>query len=112
MKLTDVRLDDMPVNNSPYRIRSPTIGTMFIRDVLSGGYNVQPIPLPYSLLIVMRMISKAPGIIKTDILLILGYPTSNVPIKIGPKIFPNPPNSPGIIRKNIISNPCRVILIP
>ena len=45
------------------------------------------------------------------ILFTLGYTTSGAPKNIGIKEFPKPPNNPGITKKNIINNPCKVILI-
>ena len=51
------------------------------------------------------------GNIKIDILFTLGYTTSGAPKNIGIKEFPKPPNNPGITKKNIINNPCKVILI-
>jgi len=49
------------------------------------------------------------GNINTDILLILGYHTSDAPNIIGTKEFPKLPINPGITKKKIISNPCKVI---
>jgi hypothetical protein len=88
---------------------TPT-GDKLISDVLSGGYNVQPVPLPNSLFKDKSTKVYDSGITKTDILLILGYATSDDPKYIGTKVFPSPPNNPGITKKKIISNPCKVIL--
>ena len=41
----------------------------------------------------------------------LGYTTSGDPWKIGTNKFPNPPNKPGITKKKIIRNPCKVMFI-
>ena len=85
MKLIDVKLVDTPESSKLYRIRSiPTLVNV-IRDVLNGGYNVQPIPLPYSQIIDNIIIVYDEGTIKTDILLILGYITSDAPKYIGTK---------------------------
>jgi len=86
------------------------IGDKLISDVLSGGYNVQPIPLLNSLYKDKSTKVYDNGITKTDILLTLGYATSDAPKYIGTKVFPSPPNNPGITKKKIISNPCKVIL--
>ena len=51
MKLIDVKLVDIPKSSKLYRIRSIPILVNVIKDVLNGGYNVQPIPLPYSQII-------------------------------------------------------------
>jgi hypothetical protein len=88
---------------------TPT-GDKLISDVLSGGYNVQPVPLPNSLFKDKSTKVYDSGITKTDILLTLGYATSGAPKYIGTKIFPKDPNNPGITKKKIISNPCKVIL--
>jgi hypothetical protein len=85
MKLIDVKLVDIPEISKEYRIRSiPTLVNV-IRVLLNGGYNVQPIPLPYSLIIEFIIIVYDDGIIKIDILLILGYTTSDDPKYIGIK---------------------------
>jgi len=75
------------------------------KEVLSGGYNVQPIPIPNSKHIDNIIQAYEKGIISIDILLTLGYPTSGEPFKTGMKTFPNPPNNPGITKKKIITNP-------
>ena len=41
---------------------------------------------------------------------VLGYVTSLAPIKTGTQMFPKVPHKTGIIRKNIISNPCKVVI--
>jgi hypothetical protein len=85
MKLIDVKLVDIPESSKLYRVRSIPILVRFIRDVLNGGYNVQPIPLAYSQIIDNINIIYDEGTIKTDILLILGYITSDAPKYIGIK---------------------------
>jgi hypothetical protein len=109
-KLRDVRLEDIPDNNKPFIIRDIPKGDKFIKAVLNGGYNVQPTPLANSLFMVKSIKEYDNGIIKTDILLILGYVTSGAPKYKGIKIFPKLPNNPGITKKKIISKPCKVIL--
>jgi hypothetical protein len=86
------------------------IGDKLISDVLSGGYNVQPVPLLNSLFKDKSTKVYDNGITKTDILLTLGYATSCVPMYIGMNVFPSPPINSGITKKKIISNPCKVIL--
>ena len=56
-----------------------------VNQVLNGGYNVQPNPLPYSHIIDDINIVYDEGIIKTDILLILGYIISDAPKYMGIK---------------------------
>jgi len=108
--LIDVRLDDIPDNNKPHNITSILIGDKLINHVLNGGYNVQPVPQLTSVFIAMSINTNDSGIIKTDILLTLGYVTSDAPKYIGMKILPNVPNNAGITKKKIISNPCKVIV--
>jgi hypothetical protein len=110
-KLSDVRVDDVPDNSNPASIVSITIGDKLINDVLSGGYNVQPIPIPNSDVKDIRINAYDKGIRMTDMLLTLGYATSDIVKYIGPNIFPIDPYIPGITKKKIISNPCKVILI-
>ena len=80
-------------------------------DVLNGGYNVHPVPLLNSPVTDKIIKIYDNGNIKIDILFTLGYTTSGAPKNIGIKEFPKPPNNPGITKKNIINNPCKVILI-
>jgi len=42
------KLDDKPDNNKPNNINNKPRDVNCNRDVLSGGYNVQPIPIPNS----------------------------------------------------------------
>jgi len=109
-KFKDVKVDDVPDNSKATMIRSITIGDKVISDVLSGGYNVQPVPVPNSVLRDVLIIAYDMGIKRTLRLLILGYVTSDVPKYIGTKIFPIDAKSVGITRKNIISNPCKVMV--
>jgi hypothetical protein len=90
-KLSDVRVDDVPDNSNPASIVSTTIGDKLINDVLSGGYNVQPIPIPNSLFIDIRITVYDKGIRMTDMLLTLGYATSDAPKYIGTNRFPIDP---------------------
>ena len=85
MKLIVVMVVDIPESSKLYRIRSNPILVNDNPEVLNGGYNVQPIPLPYSQIIANIIIVYEEGIIKTDILLILGYITSDAPKYIGIK---------------------------
>ena len=76
---------DNPENSKLYKIRSNPTLVNDNPDVLNGGYNVQPIPLPYSQIRDNIIIRYEYGIIKTDIILILGYITSDAPKYIGTK---------------------------
>jgi hypothetical protein len=92
-------------------IAIPT-GDKLISHVLSGGYNVQPVPLdPTSMLLANINEVYDSGIIKTEILLTLGYVTSDAPRTSGTKTLPNDPINAGITKKKIISNPCKVIVM-
>jgi len=79
MKLRLVNVVDNPENIKLYRIRSKLTLVNVINDVLNGGYNVQPKPLPYSLIIGNVIIRNEYGINKTVDKLILGYITSDAP---------------------------------
>ena len=85
MKLIVVMVVDIPEIISVYKIRSNPILVNDNPDVLNGGYNVQPIPLPYSQISEIHISLYEYGIIKTDIILILGYITSDAPKYIGIK---------------------------
>jgi len=85
MKLIDVKLVDNPETSKLYMIRSTPTLVNVIKDVLNGGYNVQPIPLAYSVNKDDIIIVYDEGIITMDILLILGYITSDAPKYIGIK---------------------------
>jgi hypothetical protein len=108
-KLRDVRFDDIPDNDKPNMITDIPTDDKLINDVLSGGYNVQPIPFPNSLFDDNIVVLYEVGITKIDILLILGYVISGIHKYIGTKVFPGLPYNPGITKKKIISNPCKVI---
>jgi hypothetical protein len=85
MKLIDVKLVDIPESSKLYMIRSiPTLVNVN-KDVLNGGYNVQPIPFVYSQIKDDINIVYDEGTISMDILLILGYITSDAPKYIGIK---------------------------
>jgi hypothetical protein len=109
--LIGVSVDDVPDNSSAHIIRSITIGDNDCSAVDSGGYNVQPVAVPNSVLIDVIVVMYAVGIRITDILLTLGYVTSDAPRYNGSNIFPNVPKTAGITKKNIISNPCKVIVM-
>ena len=100
----------MPDSTRPHRMTSTPTGDKLSPDVLSGGYNVQPVPMPYSPSRDSNTNRYDSGITRTDMLLTLGYATSGAPAYNTVCVFPSPPNSPGITKKKIISNPCRVIL--
>jgi hypothetical protein len=85
MKLIAVMVVDTPENSKLYKIRSNPTLVNDNPDVLNGGYNVQPIPLPYSQRIEFIITKYDEGIIMMDILLILGYITSDAPKYIGNK---------------------------
>ena len=54
----------MPLNNKPYMIKLIPTDDKLISVVLSGGYNVQPVPLPNSIPIdkINKAITKATGL--------------------------------------------------
>jgi hypothetical protein len=105
-----VRHEDIPDMSNPKTTKAVLEGDKLIMEVLKGGYNVHPVPPPNS--VHKESITKRyeTGRMRIDKLLTLGYTTSADPRKTGTKLFPNPPNKPGITKKNIISNPCKVML--
>ena len=82
-----------------------------MKEVLNGGYNVHPVP-PANSEIKERITKRYERErIKIEKLFTLGYATSGDPWKIGTKYFRKPANKPGITKKKIIRNPCKVMLI-
>jgi len=79
MKLMEVRKEEMPVSTRPSMIRSPDTVERLIREVLNGGYNVQPVPPPNSLSVDSMSNTKATGSSKKEKALTLGNMTSGAP---------------------------------
>merc|ERR1711871_197771 len=78
--------------------------------LLNGGYTVQPAPTPFSTKADHTKSNREGGNNQKLKLLSLGKAMSGEPISRGKNQFPNPPISDGITRKNIIINPCAVMM--
>jgi hypothetical protein len=76
----------------------------------NGGYTVHPGPAPPSTIAALNNNTIDGGINQNDKLFNLGNAISGAPIIIGTIQFPNPPTNTGINMKNIIINPCNVII--
>jgi hypothetical protein len=82
-------------------------------DIISdnGGYIVQPVPAPLSLIDAVRKSAKAGGNNQKLKLFNLGKAISGEPIKIGTIQLPNPPIRTGITVKKIIIIACEVTTV-
>jgi len=78
-KLRDVKDEDIPARPNP-KIRIATLdGDKLMKEVLKGGYNVQPIPPPNSETKDRILIKYENKRIKIEKLFTLGYTTSGEP---------------------------------
>jgi hypothetical protein len=84
------------------KIAKSTLGPLCACIPLKGGYNVQPVPAPFSIPLANKNSIKLGGNNQNDILLSLGNAISGPPTNSGNKKFPNPPIIAGITIKNII----------
>ena len=82
---------------------------MCIRDRLSGGYTVHPVPAPPSIRAEHRRRKSDGGSSQKLILFIRGKAISGAPRRIGTKTLPNPPIRIGLTIKKIIRKACAVI---
>jgi hypothetical protein len=92
-------------------IPKSTLGPLWLWILDKGGYNVHPVPTPFSILIANKNNKKLGGNNQYEILFNLGKAISGPPIIIGIKKLPNPPISPGITIKNIITIAWAVIIL-
>jgi hypothetical protein len=74
----------------------------------NGGYNVHPVPAPFSEYKDINKNVNDGGNNQKLILFNLGNAMSGAPIISGTNQFPNPPINAGITMKNIIINACAV----
>jgi hypothetical protein len=84
-------------------IAKSTLGPLCACIPLRGGYNVQPVPAPFSIPLANKNSIKLGGNSQKLILFNLGNAISGPPIIKGNKKLPNPPIIAGITIKNIIS---------
>ena len=88
-----------------------TLGPLWLCSPDKGGYSVQPVPAPFSI-IPAKIKSKKLGINNQKLILFnLGKAISGPPTSNGNKKFPNPPISAGMTIKNIITIAWAVIIL-
>lgn len=103
MKFTAPRIDEIPAKCRE-KIAKSTHLPLWEMFLDRGGYTVQPVPAPFSiiLLIVRRVIEG--GNSQNLMLFIRGKAISGAPIINGTSQFPNPPIMIGITIKKIMMN--------
>jgi len=84
-------------------IAKSTLGPLWLCIPLNGGYNVQPVPAPFSIPLAKRNNIKLGGNSQKLILFNLGKAISGPPTNSGNKKLPNPPIIAGITIKKIIN---------
>jgi len=85
------------------KIAKSTLGPLCACIPLNGGYSVQPVPAPFSILLANKNSIKLGGNSQKLILFNLGNAISGPPTNKGNRKLPNPPIIAGITIKNIIS---------
>jgi len=101
MKFTVPKIDDIPAK-CKLKIAKSTDPPEWKPMLASGGYTVQPVPAPPSTKLEDTNNNKAGTNNQKLILFNLGNAISGAPIIKGTNQLPNPPNSTGITKKNII----------
>jgi len=92
-------------------IAKSTLGPLWLCIPDRGGYNVQPVPAPFSIVLANKNRIKLGGNNQKLILFSLGNAMSGPPTNKGSKKLPNPPISAGITMKKIISIACAVMIL-
>lgn len=103
MKFTAPKIDEIPAKCS-LKIARSTEAPLWAILAESGGYTVQPVPAPLSLILLRRSKDKEGGRSQNLILFSRGKAISGAPIIRGTNQFPNPPIKVGITMKKIIMN--------
>jgi hypothetical protein len=85
------------------KIAKSTLGPLWACIPLKGGYNVQPVPAPFSIRLAKINNIKLGGNNQKLMLFNLGNAISGPPTNNGNKKLPNPPIIAGITIKNIIN---------
>jgi hypothetical protein len=93
------------------KIAKSTLGPLWLCIPESGGYNVHPVPAPFSIVLANKNKTKLGGNNQKLILFSLGNAISGPPTKRGSKKLPKPPIIAGITIKNIINMACAVIIL-
>lgn len=103
MKLIAPRIEDTPARCSEKMVRS-TDAPAWARLPARGGYTVQPVPAPASIIDDASRRRNDGGRSQKLILFIRGNAMSGAPIINGTSQFPNPPIIMGITMKKIMTN--------
>jgi len=92
-------------------IAKSTLGPLWLCIPDSGGYRVQPVPAPFSIVVANTNNIKLGISSQKLILFSLGNAMSGPPTNSGSRKLPNPPIIAGITMKKIISIACAVIIL-
>lgn len=102
MKLIAPKIEEIPAICNEKIVKSTDILLCPVKPA-KGGYNVHPVPVPVStILLIINSISEG-GNSQNLILFIRGNAISGAPIMIGSNQLPNPPIIIGITMKKIIT---------
>jgi hypothetical protein len=93
------------------KIARSTLGPLWLWIPDNGGYKVQPVPAPFSIVLANINKIKLGGSNQKLMLLSLGNAISGPPTSNGSKKLPNPPIIAGITIKKIIKIACAVIIL-
>lgn len=109
IKFTAPKIDEMPAKCKEKMARS-TDAPPWAIPLERGGYTVQPVPAPFSTILLARRRVREGGNIQKLILFIRGKAMSGAPNIRGTSQLPNPPIIIGITIKKIIINACAVTI--
>ena len=101
IKFTAPRIEEIPAKWREKIAKSTEAPPWAILED-KGGYTVQPVPAPFSTILLTRSNVNAGGKSQKLILFIRGKAISGAPSMIGTNQFPNPPIIIGITIKKII----------
>ena len=109
IKLMAPRIEETPARCKEKMVRS-TEAPAWARLPARGGYTVQPVPAPASIIEDARSSRKEGGRSQKLMLFIRGNAMSGAPIIRGTSQLPKPPIIIGITIKKIITNACAVTI--
>lgn len=107
IKLMAPKIEETPAKCREKIVRS-TEAPAWAKLPARGGYTVQPVPVPASIIEDARSSKKEGGRSQKLILFIRGNAISGAPIIKGTSQLPKPPIIIGITMKKIITNACAV----
>lgn len=110
MKLMAPKIDDAPAKCREKMVRS-TLGPAWAIFADKGGYTVQPVPAPLSVIIPTVNRRREGGSSQNLMLFIRGKAMSGAPSINGTSQFPKPPIIIGITIKKIIINAWAVTIV-